>query len=125
MVAQNTNTPDHDLLIELNKSFDIFTRQYHLDMKNLNDGITAQIVEQKLQIKDHDKRLDEVERVLGVVKPEETLKDYLTFKQDIRDIIIKANTVANVSRIAGGAIGALIVLLAKEIPRWIEVLGNL
>lgn len=120
---ETMNTTDHDLLIGLNVKFETFTKQYHLDMKSLNDGMTKQITENTIHIRGHEKRLDELERIVEVVRPEETTKDYLKFKQDIKDIILRANTLANVYRVVAGIIGGLIMWVITQLPSVLQSWG--
>lgn len=114
------NQTDHDLLIRLDEKFETFTKQYHLDMKSLNDGMTKQITKNAIQLEDHEKRLDTVERIIDVVKPEETYNDYITFKTEIKNIILKAGTIASFSRILAGIFGGAIMWLLIQLPQIIE-----
>jgi len=53
----NLNTNDHDVLVGLKTSFDIFLRQYNLDMTELKNG-TAQ------QLANHDLRIVTLEKIV-------------------------------------------------------------
>lgn len=107
---------DHDLLIRLEAKFETFTSQYHLDMKNLNDGITRKVTENTLAIQDQDKRLRTIEAVISNVRLEETYSEYLLFRQEVRDLLTKATTTANVYRMLAGFIGGAVVWLITSLP---------
>ncbi len=125
MTDPNTqmHTTDHDLLIRLDQKFESFLTTYTTDIKNLNDGITKQLAKHELQLDAHDKRIDEIERIIGIVKPEETMKDYYKFKQEIKDIMLKATTVANIYRVIAGVAGGFVVWAVTQLPNILTSLG--
>ncbi len=103
---------DHDLLIRLDEKFEGFLKTYISDMKNLNDGVTQKLSDHAVALTSHEKRLDEITRIIEIVRPEETLKDYLAFKQKINNVFVTANAY----RVAGGLIGGIIFFILTKLP---------
>lgn len=114
---------DHDLLIRLDQKFETFTKQYALDIKGLNDGITTQLAKHEVQIQGLEKRVDSIEQINNVVKPEEALKDYLKFKKDINDLLLKFTTTANAYRLIAGLVGGFIMWVITQLPNILESWG--
>ncbi len=119
MATTQEKPSDHDLLIRLDEKFEGFLARYSVDMKSLNDGITLKLAEHQGKIEAHEKRLDEIQRIITVVSPEKTFDDYLVFKERVE----KFFTVANAYRVAGGFVGGVIFFALTQIPNILKLWG--
>lgn len=114
---------DHDLLIRLDEKFENFLKQYHVDMKNIREGVSEKLGSHSAKIAGNEKRIDELERVVGVVRLEETYNDYLEFKSEVRDIVVVSQTKANLYRVLGGVAGGIITFLLIQLPNILSSWG--
>jgi len=83
---------DHDILVELRTQFNLFTKQYSLDIKDLKDGT-------KLMLDDHEVRLRKVEETVH--------DDQTSRKAQIRLASVVAAVVSSLLTIAGAILGIL------------------
>lgn len=119
MTKTSISSTDHDLLIELKTEFRDFVRTYSQDMKGLQDGVTSTLSEHKLRIDEHEKKLDEINRIIAVVKPEKTLEEYVAFKLRVENFF----TTANAYRVAAGVIGGIITFTLTQVPNMLKAWG--
>jgi len=110
---------DHDLLIRLDEKFEGFIKQYSFDMKGLQDGIALKLIEHQKILDFHQKSIDELNRIVDVVKPEETYGDYIDFKKRVETFFITVN----VYRVIAGIIGGLIFFILTQVPSLLKLWG--
>lgn len=107
---------DHDLLISLKTEFGLFAKQYTIDIKELKDG-TA------MKIADHEKRINDIEKIRDELKPYELTKELHGNTQWIESYKITNRLIlASIGFISmiGGIIGTMIAIwsgLVKLAPK--------
>lgn len=116
-VTNNLVSPpstDHDMLIRLDNKFDIFLNQYTIDIKRLENGTMAKIAAVEVIQRAQEVCLDEVKRIIAVVKPEETVREFRELKENQKIFLATASI-----------IGGLIMFILTQAPTILKNWGVL
>lgn len=104
------NSDDHDILIELKTSFNLFQKQYQSDMKELKEGNTK-------ILGDHEVRIRTIEKVFEYVNPEESYRDFRKLEQKVHDTETKAKMLRWVWNAISAVFAAVFGLFSAQILR--------
>lgn len=96
---------DHDTLVRL----EVIVTGIAEDVKELKNGTT-------MKLADHEQRIKAMEAVHESVKPEETYKEFVLLKGEVRDFFVTAKTARTFIGILTGLIGALGMYLLTQLP---------
>lgn len=123
MSPQTANIPDHDTIIALKTGFDIFTKQYTIDMAELKNVTTTKMSELKTmvtaEILDHDQRIRAMETMVEQLQPVKTVAEFRVLQKKVTDW----ETTANTWRVIAGVIGGLITFVFTQLPSVLKQWG--